>query len=248
MSDANAPAGWYPVAEGSAQLRYWDGTQWTEHIHDPSAAAAQAAQVAAAQAQAAQQEAYAGQQQWQERTAYGVPAQPKAPEGTQPNTVMGWLNAATPVLLLVDVIPLYAWISNLLGGIDVNDPNSTNALIAREFTPTYAVVLLLAFVAQALFVVFAALDWRTLRRNGVPAPFHWAWSFFTLVSFGGLVYVIGRAVVVKRRTDRSGYGPMILYIVLMAAYLIAAIVVGAVLISSLQSQFVDQLNSTGGAA
>ena len=27
------PAGWYPDPGGSAQQRYWDGTQWTEHLH-----------------------------------------------------------------------------------------------------------------------------------------------------------------------------------------------------------------------
>ncbi|MFB9747187.1 DUF2510 domain-containing protein [Leifsonia shinshuensis] len=29
MSDANAPAGWYP--DGQGQLRWWDGTAWTAH-------------------------------------------------------------------------------------------------------------------------------------------------------------------------------------------------------------------------
>lgn len=31
------PAGWYadPQAPGTAQLRYWDGTTWTEHTHWP---------------------------------------------------------------------------------------------------------------------------------------------------------------------------------------------------------------------
>jgi hypothetical protein len=29
------PAGWYADPEGSAgQMRYWDGTRWTEHRHD----------------------------------------------------------------------------------------------------------------------------------------------------------------------------------------------------------------------
>ena len=225
------------MAEGSSQLRYWDGTQWTEHTHDPAQAQARAAQ-------AQQQASYAGQQQ----QAYVAPVQPKAPAGTQPNTIMGWLNAATPVLLLIDLVPLYFWLSNLLNGVDFNDPRSANGLFANEFTPTYAIILLLAFVAQALFVVFAALDWRTLRKTGVPAPFHWAWSFFTLISFGGLVYVIGRAIVVRRRTDKSGAGPMILYIVLMGAYLIASIVVVIVVFASLQGQITDQLNTSGGVA
>jgi hypothetical protein len=237
MSDSQAPAGWYPVAEGSAQLRYWDGTQWTEHTHDPAQAQAQAAQ-------AQQQASYAGQQQ----PVYVAPVQPKAPEGTQPNTIMGWLNAASPVLLLIDVIPLYFWSTNVFSGLNISATTSPNEVLAREFNPTYAVILLLAFASMALFVVFAALDWRTLRKNGVPAPFHWAWSFFTLISFGGLVYVIGRAIVVRRRTDKSGAGPMILYIVLMGAYLIASIVVVIVVVASLQGQITDQLNTSGGVA
>lgn len=27
-----SPAGWYPDPQHTAQMRYWDGTQWTEHV------------------------------------------------------------------------------------------------------------------------------------------------------------------------------------------------------------------------
>ncbi len=38
MSDVQTPAGWFPDPEDPANLRYWDGTAWTEHRHpaDPS--------------------------------------------------------------------------------------------------------------------------------------------------------------------------------------------------------------------
>lgn len=29
------PADWYPDPSGAAQLRYWDGAAWTDHIHVP---------------------------------------------------------------------------------------------------------------------------------------------------------------------------------------------------------------------
>jgi hypothetical protein len=40
---ANPPPNWYPDPRGEAELRYWDGNQWTEHTHSgqPQAAPAQ---------------------------------------------------------------------------------------------------------------------------------------------------------------------------------------------------------------
>jgi hypothetical protein len=43
MSDAQAPAGWFPDPEDPANLRYWDGTAWTEHRHPVQPVAAPAA-------------------------------------------------------------------------------------------------------------------------------------------------------------------------------------------------------------
>jgi hypothetical protein len=31
QSGATAPANWYPDPEVPSQMRYWDGTQWTDH-------------------------------------------------------------------------------------------------------------------------------------------------------------------------------------------------------------------------
>ncbi|MFD5583035.1 MULTISPECIES: phospholipid scramblase-related protein [unclassified Streptomyces] len=43
-TQSNTPAGWYPDPHGAAQtLRYWDGTQWTEHTHADQQGQAQTA-------------------------------------------------------------------------------------------------------------------------------------------------------------------------------------------------------------
>ncbi len=85
-----------------------------------------------------------------------------------------------------------------------------------------AVVTVLGIVSSAVTVLFAFLDWRQLRARGVERPFHWAWSFLVLVMSSALVYIIGRAVVVRRRT-RSGLGPLWAAIAVNVVALIALI-------------------------
>ncbi|MFF8970904.1 phospholipid scramblase-related protein [Streptomyces sp. NPDC014995] len=47
---SNTPAGWYPDPHGAARtLRYWDGSQWTEHTHADQQAPPQAEPQAQAQ-------------------------------------------------------------------------------------------------------------------------------------------------------------------------------------------------------
>ncbi|MFI6089814.1 phospholipid scramblase-related protein [Streptomyces sp. NPDC051218] len=95
---SNTPAGWYPDPQGAPQLlRWWDGSQWTEHTNPgqqtagqpaqaqqqaqpipPQAQPAQSQQAQAAygqqQAQYAQQQGQFGQQP-QQQGAYGHPQQ-----------------------------------------------------------------------------------------------------------------------------------------------------------------------------
>ena len=69
----------------------------------------------------------------------------------------------------------------------------------------------------------AFFDHRALSRAGVVRPFHWAFAFFAfLTPFASLVYVIGRSVVVHRRSGR-GRLPMWIAIAILAIGFIAFI-------------------------
>ncbi|MBO0912887.1 phospholipid scramblase-related protein [Streptomyces laculatispora] len=72
---SNVSAGWYPDPHGAPQLlRYWDGSQWTEHTNPAGGQPQAPAQgQAPAQAQVPQQQA-APQQQYQQQAAAQQPA------------------------------------------------------------------------------------------------------------------------------------------------------------------------------
>ncbi len=208
-----AAAGWYPVSPGSTQLRWWDGTAWTDHLYETAVVAS-------------------------------APATLQAPEGTRVTTIWGWLAGATSILTLLTLIPVFFWLQGFFATADFTDPQ---AMVAAETSPAFLIPSLLSWVVLALFVLFCALDWLALRRAGVPAPFHWAWAFFAIAS-AQLVYLIGRGVVIRRRTGRGGLGPMWLWVAVTVATVIVVIVVIVVLVASVASGFSDNLNTSGGIA
>ena len=120
----------------------------------------------------------------------------KAPEGTDPNTAWVWLIVALPVLPLLALLSV-DWSTMY----DLSDPTGMNSL-AMFASPGYLFATVGGWASYGVCVWFAYLDWRELGRRGVPRPFHWAWAFLSSV-----VYVIGRAVVARRRTG-TGIAPM----------------------------------------
>lgn len=72
--------------------------------------------------------------------------------------------------------------------------------------PGLLVAQLVGWVSYIGTVVLAYLDWRALRRRGVVRPFHWAFAFLPQ-----LVYLIGRAVVLRRRVGR-GQSPVWIFL------------------------------------
>ena len=66
-------------------------------------------------------------------------------------------------------------------------------------------------------LVLAFLDRRQLERDGLERPFHWAWAF---LSPG--VYVVGRSIIVRRRTGGS-LAPMWVWAAIMFVYVLTAV-------------------------
>jgi hypothetical protein len=123
----------------------------------------------------------------------------KAPEGTDPNTVWIWLVALLPLLSFFSLftIDLGGYMRSI-----VSNPESPSSVLGLYTSPGYLLTVLGGWVLIALGILFAFLDWRALKARAVPQPFHWAFAFFALMG-AGLVYVIGRGIVAKRRTGRG---------------------------------------------
>ncbi|WP_309713833.1 DUF2510 domain-containing protein [Pseudolysinimonas sp.] len=129
-------------------------------------------------------------------------AEPKAPPGTDGNTPWIWLIVVLPVLpsLLLLFVP---WGS--MFDIDLTSPNAYSGMsgtLDLFLSPFYWGSLVLSWAAYGLIVFFAYRDVQELTARGVPRPFHWAFAFI-----GGVVYAIGRSVVVVRRTGK-GHAPI----------------------------------------
>lgn len=219
MTDSTSqqiPAGWYPDPSNSAQQRWWDGTQWSEHTSAP----AYAAPVAPPAYGERIQPAYAA------NPYTGAAEELKAPEGIDLGTAWIWLVAIVPVLpvlglLFVDWAAMFA---------DLDDPAaSMQAQFAMYTNPGYLIATLGGWIGYGVSVLFSYFDYRDLRDRGLPQPFHWAWSFLSY-----MVYVIGRSVVVKRRSGRSYWGPLWLMI---AGGVFSFIVAGWVMVAMFSAMF-----------
>lgn len=101
--------------------------------------------------------------------------------------------------------------NNFIWAIALLPVVSFAALLSAEATSP-----LLAWGIWVGSVVLAFLDRRQLERDGMVRPFHWAW---TLLSPG--VYVIGRSIIVRRRSGRS-LAPMWAWATIMLVSILTA--------------------------
>ena len=101
-----------------------------------------------------------------------------------------------------------------------------------------------SLIIVALTVLFAFLDWRQLRARGIQKPFHWAWSFTVLVISSVGVYVIGRAVILRRQTGK-GLAPVWGWIAVTLVTIIAVSIWVVALFSAIVP-ILEQLQYTTG--
>ena len=199
------PAGWYADPAGSPQLRWWDGTQWTSHFQAP------------AQAQAPAYAPY---------TPAAAAPIPTVPPGTPVYNPFIWALTLLPLLSLL-LLPLSFTEIDQAMSSSFNDPTSVNpyggystgGLLIQGLTT------LLSWLIYGAGVVLAFFDRKWLLAKGYAQPFHWAWAFL------GVVYPIGRSVVVRRRAGR-GIAPMWVTIGVLALSLILSVVVIATVFQS----------------
>lgn len=160
-------------------------------------------------------------------TSGSAPQPRRLAEGTPVGTVFFWLIVLLPLLT---VIALLFWDVGAYG-------RSLTGFAPEQYepfamlTPAYFVLMGVGWLVQVATIVLAYFDWRTLERRGMDRPFHWAWAFLALVSGGALVYVIGRSVVVRRRSGR-GLAPLWVFIGVEVLSIVIAIVKVSALISA----------------
>jgi hypothetical protein len=236
MTDTPTPvAGWYPDPAGQGRIQWWDGSQWTENFAEPAAQTPQPSAPAYGAAQPGQPAYGAAQSQaaqpYSAADPYNVMAQKlTAPAGTPPYNPFIWALAVLPVVSLIfSIITWFSFDDQIDAALQPDAPLFTAADLV-----SYAV----SFLVAGASIVLGFLDYRALVRAGVPKPFHWAFSFFALVN--APVYIIGRSVVVRRRTGR-GLAPMFVHLGLWVATFLVGIIFAAIAIGPL----FEQLSETG---
>lgn len=213
------PAGWYPDYTGQPQLRWWDGARWTEHVHANSPQP-----FGTAQQQAQSQGQYPGQQQAQPYSASAAPAQ--VAKGTPVYNPFIWVFVLLPLASIITSLTLG---SATLSQISVTD--STSALRSPGYYLSGGISLLI----YAASVLLAFFDHRKLRRDGFVRPFHWAFAFIPFFNYG--TYVIGRSVIVRRR---SGGGLAVLWT--WIGLEVVAIVVGIIVAINAIEPYLNNIN------
>lgn len=124
----------------------------------------------------------------------------RLPAETDIYTPFIWVMVFAP---LISSALLFTWHPSLrlehIGG--PTGPETLNP--ASMFSAGYFLVVGSGLLVYAALAVLAWLDQKALQARGVDRPFAWGWAFL-----GGIVYVIGRSVIVHRVSGNRGLAPI----------------------------------------
>jgi hypothetical protein len=168
------PAGWYPDHTGAPQSRWWDGDAWTDRVRPEDSVP----------------ESRMPDSRMPDSPApYAMRRAPASvPDGTRVYNVFIWIIVLLPI---VNIATLLTYdVSSI--ATTPTDPYA----VYRD--PAYLGSLALGWIAYLGSALVAYFDRSRLLRDGYDRPFHWTWAFL-----GGGVYVIGRSVIVHRRSGRG---------------------------------------------
>jgi len=134
-----------------------------------------------------------------------------------------------PIIWIMALLPLLGIVTLLTLDASALAASPTDPL-ALYRDPGYLATLALGWIVFGAAVILAYFDRKRLLRDGYDRPFHWAWTFF-----GGGVYVIGRSIIVRRRSGR-GLAPIWLWIgVTLVVTVVALAKVGQMMSSLINS-------------
>ncbi|HEV7624336.1 MAG TPA: DUF2510 domain-containing protein [Amnibacterium sp.] len=138
--------------------------------------------------------------------------QPPLAAEARVNTPFIWIIALLPLL---SAIAFLTWDEEGYLRRAIEDPQ--HAAVSQFTDPGYLLTWGVGFLIYPAIVVLAYFDWRALTRMGVVKPFHWAWSFLTIV------YIIGRPVVLRRRVHQ-GLAPLWTFLIVYVLTIVLVIV------------------------
>ena len=184
---STTPADWYD--DGTGILRYWDGEAWTEHTHDPNAAAAEPVAVQAPAAMVSVP-TYAQPQQ-------GAPGQFSGRPPYALDTRRGLLKYILLTIVTLGIYELYIFTKM---ASDLNTITSRSPVGKRH--TNYLLTFFLA--APLTLFIYMAVWWHgfskhvgiELRRRNIPMTFGASDYWLVNVLLG--VFVIGKFIFVYR--------------------------------------------------
>jgi hypothetical protein len=141
----------------------------------------------------------------------------------------------TPWIWLIVLLPLVSLVGLMFWDMDAYMRSSMSSTdpFAQYTDPGYVLLQASSWLLYALSVLFAFLDRRVLLRRGFDRPFHWAWTFL-----GSTVYIIGRSVIVRRR---SGKGLLPIWVTI--GVIVISLIVGIAKVASAVSAMMSVMPS-----